>query len=389
LCGKEFAIRILVLNYEFPPVGGGGGRVSEDLCRVFAARGHCVRVLTSHVMQLPRKEWRDGYEVLRIPVGRNSCDRCTPVEMASFVGLASGRVLYDAVRWKPDIIHVHFAVPTGPLAWLARRLTGVPYVLTAHLGDVPGGCPEQTDRLFRVVKPFTVPVWRSAAHITAVSEFTRRLAETAYGLPVETVLNGVNLDTCRPNLSLSGPTRRLIFAGRFTTQKNVLFLIDLLSRVRDLNCTLDMFGDGPLNSAVRARVNEYGLSERVRLHGWVPPEQVEQAMSASDVLVLPSLSEGLSVVGIRALAFGLAILASNVGGNLGLVRAQDNGFLCPVNDFAAFESRLRWMFAEDERLLRMKKASRELAQDFDLPRIVRRYEEIFTSVVAARRKTAA
>jgi len=359
------------------------------LCRELARRGHQVRVLTSHVAKLPRKESRDGFEVIRVPVGRADRDRCTPAEMASFVGMASGRVLYDAVFWKPDVVHVHFAVPTGPLAWLAHRLTGVPYVLTAHLGDVPGGVPEQTDHLFRVVKPFTIPIWRGAAHVTAVSEFTRRLAEQAYAMPVETVFNGVDLDTCKPNLALAGPTRRLIFAGRFSSQKNVLFLIDLVARVRDLPWTLDMFGDGPLKNAVAARVREHGLGDRVRLHGWVPPERVEEGMGASDVLLLPSLSEGLSVVGIRALAFGLGILASDVGGNLDLVRAERNGFLCPLNDPDAFASRLRWMLVDDQRLLRIKSASRELAAEFDLQRIVTRYEEIFASVANTRRAAAA
>ena len=272
---------------------------------------------------------------------------------------------------------------------MACRLTGVPYVLTAHLGDVPGGVPEQTDHLFRMVKPFTVPIWRGAAHITAVSEFTRRLAVQAYGLPVETVYNGVDLDVCKPNLTLPRPTRRLLFAGRFSIQKNVLFLIDLVARVRDLPWTLDMFGDGPLRSAVATRVKEHGLADRIKLHGWVPPEHVDQAMSSSDVLLLPSLSEGLSVVGIRALAFGLAILASDVGGNLDLVRADQNGFLCPLHEPDTFEARLRWMLADNERLSRLKGASRAWAQEFDLQRIVRRYEEIFTAVSNARRAAAA
>jgi len=376
------------MNYEFPPVGGGGGRVAEDLCRGLAARGHTVRVLTSYVAGLARRETRHGYEICRTPALRRRRDQCTPPEMAAFVGLGAGRALHDAVVWRPDVVHAYFAVPTGALAWLVRRCCGVPYVLTAHLGDVPGGVPEQTDRMFRVVKPFTVPIWRAAAAITAVSEFTRRLAEEAYGLSVETVFNGVNLDVCRPGPAQPPATRRLLFAGRFSVQKNVLFLIDLLARLRDLPWTLDMLGDGPLRGALEARVREHGLGGRIRLRGWVAPEEVERLMVHSDMLLLPSLSEGLSVVGIRALAFGLAVLASDVGGNLDLVEQGVNGYLCPVSDLDSFEQHYRAMTATDERLAALKRASRARAAAFDLNTIVSRYEAIFAGVCRRRRAAA-
>ena len=74
----------------------------------------------------------------------------------------------------------------------------------------------------------------------------------------------------------------------------------------------------------------------VFFHGWVTSSQVQAAMERSDILVLPSLSEGLPVVGMQALAAGLAILGSDVGGISDVVQPGENGFLVPVNDPAAF-----------------------------------------------------
>jgi hypothetical protein len=76
------------------------------------------------------------------------------------------------------VIHAHFAVPTGALAFPVSRLTGIPYVLTAHLGDVPGGVPEQTAHLFRLVNPLARILWKSAARVTAVSSFVAGLARS-------------------------------------------------------------------------------------------------------------------------------------------------------------------------------------------------------------------
>ena len=185
------SLRILVLCYELPPVGGGGGRIALDVARGLVGRGHSVRVLTSHVAGLARQETIEGVSVRRAFAARRRADRCSVPEMAGYVAMHIAPALHEIGTFKPDVVHVHFAVPTGAVAWAATRLRSVPYLLTAHLGDVPGGTPEQTERLFRFVKPFTVPIWRSAAGVTAVSEFVARCAENAYGMMPVVIPNGI------------------------------------------------------------------------------------------------------------------------------------------------------------------------------------------------------
>lgn len=158
-------MRILVLIYEFPPVGGGGGRVAEDICRGLAKRGHELVVLTSHYKGLPRLEPRDGMLIRRIPVGRRVPFKAHFLDMFGYVMIGFFAGLGIILRWKPDVMHVHFAVPSGALALPLAWLTGVPYVLTAHLGDVPGGVPDKTERWFRWIFPLTPPIWKRAAHV--------------------------------------------------------------------------------------------------------------------------------------------------------------------------------------------------------------------------------
>ena len=78
-------MKILVLNYEFPPVGGGGGKVAEDICRMLAQKGHQVRVQTSHVKGLPKHEQRDGYDVFRSFSFRRHLDHCSVYEMGAYL----------------------------------------------------------------------------------------------------------------------------------------------------------------------------------------------------------------------------------------------------------------------------------------------------------------
>ncbi|MCE5333057.1 MAG: glycosyltransferase family 4 protein [Desulfobacteraceae bacterium] len=379
------AMRILVLNYEFPPIGGGGGKFSEDLCRALAGMGHEIRVQTVRFGDLPATERKSGYTVHRSRSGRIRPHTCSVPEMAGFLLANLLPALRLARSWKPRVMHVHFAVPTGVLGWIIHRATGIPYVLSTQLGDVPGGVPEQTDHLFRWVKPFTVPIWRDAASVTAPSEYIRTLARSAYRVPVEVVRNGMDISEIPQSPPAAHNPVRLVFAGRFSAQKNLLFLIGLLKRAEDLSWEMDMLGDGPMMGAVRLATDRAGLHGRVRLRGWVSPERVDELLGRSDILIMPSHSEGLSVVGVRALAAGLAILGSDIGGFSDLVTDGENGYLRSARDLGAFEAAFREMLRSGGELARMKSESRRLAKNFNLPGIAGRVEELLSEAAGSRR----
>ncbi|MCE5244742.1 MAG: glycosyltransferase [Syntrophobacteraceae bacterium] len=367
-------MRILTLNYEFPPVGGGGGRFCRDLCGELARLGHEIRVQTVHFRGLPRLETSCGYAVYRNRSLRRRPHTCSVPEMAAFLAANLLPSFRHALTWKPGVIHAHFAVPTGVLGWLLHRATGIPYIVSTQLGDVPGAIPHQTDRLFRWVKPFTRPIWKDAAVVTAPSEHIRLLAERAYDVPVKVLPNGVDLSKIRANPATNVPPR-LVFAGRFNSQKNLAFLLDVLSGVTDLDWRLEMVGDGPEMDLLRGRANDHGFEERVRFHGWQPQEVVESIVGRSDILVMPSLSEGLPIVGLISLASGLAVVGSDVGGIAELVEEGRNGFLCRAGDAGAFENALRECLQPGGRLGRMKEESRRLASRYDIASVARSFEE--------------
>jgi len=305
---------------------------------------------------------------------------CSVWEMAAYLVTNLVPALRQAVIWRPDLIHAHFAVPTGVLAWAVHFFTGTPYVLTVQLGDVPGALPEQTDHLFRVVKPFTLPIWRRAAAVVAVSRHIRDIALNSYSVPIDIIPNAVDLRQWSPGpVTLSRP-KRLVFAGRFNPQKNLFFLINVLTRIVDLDWHLDMLGDGVLMDSLRREIKERGLQGRITLHGWVEPDSVERIMGRSDILVLPSISEGLPLVGTMALGLGLAIIGSRVGGITDIVEDGGNGYLFAVNDLDAFERALRVLLESDDLLKTMKEMSRKMAGDFDLENVATRYEEIYERV---------
>ena len=375
-------MRILVLSYEYPPVGGGGGRAAQDLCQVLAKRGYELRVLTAHLKGLPRQEALQGVQIIRVPSLRRLAYKAGLLPMSGYViaGLWAG--LHLTKEWKPDLIHVHFAVPSGALAWALHRVRRIPYVLTAHLGDVPGGVPEKTDRWFRWLYPFTPPIWKDAARVAAVSEHTRQLAQTLYPVEIQVIPNGVDLASLDPGTIQPGSPPQIVFVGRFMPQKNPLQVVRTLATIKDLSWKCLMIGDGPLRSEVERTIADYGLQERIHLTGWIRPEEVVAHYRESDILFMPSLSEGLPVSGVQALAMGLAILASRVGGWVDLVTDQSNGYLVATGDGEKYTSFLRSLLCDPLLLRHFRLESRQKAKQFDLAAIADQYSALYEGIAS-------
>lgn len=374
-------MRILTVIYEFPPIGGGGGRAAYDICSELATRGHDVTVLTAHMDGLPLEESQEGFRVVRISSRRTEAFAASFEAMLFYIlaGLLPGLKLIRKSR--PDVIHTHFAVPSGALAWILSVLTNTPYILTAHLGDVPGGVPSKTARWFRWLKPFTMPIWKRAKRVAAVSEFTRQLALQHYPVEIRVIPNGADFTHVVTDKVEVNTPPRIVFAGRFVSQKNPLAIVRALSMLKDLDWACSMLGDGPMFDEVKAEIEKRGMSERFRLTGWVTPADVLDEFSRSDILFMPSFSEGLPVVGVDALMKGLAIVASRIGGFLDLVDQDSNGCLVEVENEAGFASALRGLLTDSDRLLRFRLASLEKAKDFEIGKIVDQYEGMMKEVM--------
>lgn len=372
-------MRILILNYEHPPIGGGGGRLAAKVGAGLVRRGHHIRVLTAGMKHLPLESVEQGMEVRRLRAFRRREDTCSVPEMAFWVLAAIPALISEIRRWKPDVLHVHFAVPTGAVAWLASKVTGVPYVLTAHLGDVPGGVPEQTGNLFRWIQPLTVPIWRDAAATTAVSSFVAALVQRAYGvygIIPRVILNGID-PVPVPVLEAHHPPR-LLMVGRMSLQKNPLLAIRALALIKELSWQCTMIGDGPLLSEVREEAYRQGISERVDFKGWVTAAGVSDCMRQADILLIPSLSEGLPMVAVEALSRGMAIVGSRIGGLTDVTCESDeqqNARLFVLAEGPESMAEALTKFLQDpQSLLRAKEASLALASRFDLSKVLDDYE---------------
>ena len=372
-------MKILVLSHEYPPIGGGGGRVVQELSQGLADLGHQIHLLTAHYAEQPKMEQYENLTIERLPSWRTEPFRADIKAMGAYVLKSYLRGLKVIRNFRPDLIHAHFAVPAGVSAFLLSKATGIPYMITAHGGDVPGGAPEKTARWFRFILPFSKLVWREAAAIAAVSAQTRDLALEHYRADIRVISNGINTQEMKPlDLGVHSPPR-ILFIGRFSPEKNATAVPKILAELNHLSWECEMLGDGPDMNQVRQLIDEKSLSDRIQLIGWVDPIRVKEHLANSDILLMPSLREGMPMAALQALSMGLALLLPDKGSCPDLI--EDNGFLIEPGDLHAYTSYLEKLLTDKDLLAIFKTNSRSLSDKFDIHQTVDAYEKLIGSII--------
>jgi glycosyltransferase involved in cell wall biosynthesis len=326
-------LQVLLINYEFPPVGAGAGNATAHIARYLAESGVDVRVLTSSYANLSKRERRDGYTVLRAPAIRRRIDQCTPPEMLSFIGGAAVLASVLCARWRPDAACAFFGIPSGPVALLLRKLFAIPYLVSLRGGDVPGFMGEELARLHTIARPVTLPVWKFSSGLIANSPGLLALARQSWSAaPIQLIPNGVDVETfCPPDRARPSSPLRLLTVGRLARQKGVIHLLQALAASRAPMC-LRVVGDGPERARLQRAAEDLGVAGRVEFTGWVQRPGLPEHYRWADAFVLPSLDEGMPNAVLEALASGLPVIGTDVSGTRDLIDEGVNGYLVPAAD---------------------------------------------------------
>lgn len=287
-------------------------------------------------------------------------------------------------RERYDVVHVHWPLPLALLGWAAARASHASRVTLFYGVEL-----RLVARAFPALRGFLRWAIRSSQRVVAISRYTAREVQAlAPGCDVEVIPYTYELPEARriSRRHEGGPT--ILFVGRLVERKGVPVLVDALAELRrSIQARLVIVGDGPERAAVERRAAERGVRDAIEVRGRVSDDGLRAAYAESDVFVLPAIvdsrgdTEGLGVVLLEAMNFGVPVVGSAVGGILDVVVPEESGLLVPPGDAEALAAALRRLLTDGALAARLGEAGRRRVQThFSWDTIVARWLSVYRRV---------
>lgn len=369
-------MKILILNYEFPPLGGGAGPVSHEVAKGYVTRGYTVDVVTMSYRGLAKFETVDGVNVFRVPSLRSKKEICRLHEMLSYV-ISATRFLHKRLKHVHyDISHSHFLIPTGIISLWAKKKFGLEYIITAHGSDVPGYNPDRFTVSHMFTKPILNAVCANAKAIIAPSHFLRELIlKSVTGIENKLLLipNGIDSNTFLPRKKQN----IIVSTGRLLPRKGFQYLIEAVSG-EDIGYEVHICGDGPMMPRLREMAK---LSKtKIVFHGWLnsDSEEYKDLLGSAAIYCLCSLRENSSVALLEGMSAGCAVVTTNVSGCKETI--GDAGVMVPPQDARALTTALTGLINNPSaRAAYQHKARDRAIKCFDWNEISNRHDRLLAS----------
>jgi glycosyltransferase involved in cell wall biosynthesis len=335
-----------MVNYEYPPLGGGGGVCCRQLAEALVPK-HDVTVLTSQFTGQQSSEIIQNVNICRVPVMmRSDLNAASLASMVSFLpsSLLSGLRTLNLKSF--EIIHSFFAIPSAPSGLLIAKALNKPHILSLMGGDVYDPSkklsPHNTPVLHAVVKN----AMNMSDRVVALSSDIRDRAYHHYRPSTDIDLIPLGIPQPfydkkpREAFGLDNDDIVLITIGRLVTRKAVHELISMLDTIQDPHVKLVVIGDGPERQHLENMAGRLGLADRVIFAGFVSDEEKFQLLDISDCYVSTSEHEGFGIVFLEAMVCGLPVICYDEGGQVDFLKNDITGYVVSLGNVTDFRNRL-------------------------------------------------
>lgn len=385
-------MKICLVPTMFPKYKGDYyGSFVFDEARMLVEKGIEVHIVTQHNHGIPYEEVMEGICVHRFKW----------LEPEEFKALVHFKGLMDYFRlitylislffnlivtirkYDIDIIHAHSVVPTGFIAVIVAKIMKKPVFITVHGMDVTNF---EDSPFFKMLIKFSLNRCNKAL---AVSEdLARKMRLLSNQNNIIVLRNAVDLNRFKPlknenlrkHYKIKGENTLVLFVGYLDTFKGIFELVDAFYEVNkeNKNAMLMMVGEGPKENELKKKVSNLGLERSVIFMGNLKPKEIHHYYQAADIFVLPSHTEGLPLVIIEAMACGLPVVATNVGGIPELITEGFNGFLIPPKNKEKLIKTLT-ILINDKKLRKKisKKSVEKIEYDFNINKKIIKLIELY------------
>jgi len=372
-----------MLNYEFPPIGGGAANAHLQLLNQYANHPEMqVDVLTSAPSPgRVQEQFAPNITLYKVGLHKKQLLYWRKSEVLEWLFKANGdyrRLIRDNDY---DLAHAFFGFPTGWLCYRFRQK--LPYIISLRGSDVPGN-NQRLARDYRLLAGVFRRIWSHAAVVVANSAGLQGLANRFMpDLEIQVIPNGVDTDRFYPapqtNLT---PPLKLLTVGRLIHTKQVDVLISTVKELekRNIHAILSIAGDGNLTHQLKQQALDLGLSDRINFLGRVAPDDIPALYRQNHLFITSSLHEGMSNATLEAMASGLPVITSNCEGVEELIK--DNGIIVEPRTPDAFAQAVADLVQDPQLYQAMAQNSAKRAKTFSWSAVATQYIETYKKVQA-------
>jgi glycosyltransferase involved in cell wall biosynthesis len=375
-------MKILMLNYEFPPIGGGAAKANLCLLRQYAGSDDLhIDVLTSAPEPgFMSEKFSENITIHKVGIHKKDLHFWRRVEVIEWL-IKAGNYYRRLLRQnKYDLAHAFFGFPTGWLCY--RNAEKLPYIISLRGSDVPG----QHARLqhdYKILAPVFAAIWRKASALVACSEGLKQRAQIFMpSASIDVIPNGVEMDRFFPvETSEKSKVLRMITVGRLSVTKRIEILIDTVEILHRTACKihLTIVGGGKTERQLRKNVAERELTDVIKITGRIDSEKMPELYRRNDIFISASMLEGMSNAMLEAMASGLPIVSTRCEGLDELI--ADNGIIIEQSDAASIAVAIKTIADDGNKYVAMRRAARKQAEIFTWKSSANQYIEIYNNVI--------
>lgn len=389
-------MKILFLNYEYPPLGGGAANATECILQEFIKIPDLeLDLVTSSVDEKYHLEKKgEKIRIHKLPIGKNTenlhFQSQKDLLVYSWRAYNFSRKLINIARKSAmpyHLTHSFFTVPCGFLSLLFKLQFKLPYIISLRGSDVP----YYSDRfvfLYKLITPIIKLIWNNADQVISNSAGLRDLAlKSSSKQKIEIIYNGIDIDYFEPKIKgeeqeQEQEQEKFIItpgASRVTDRKGLNYLIEAVAKLvpKYPQIYLKIMGDGNAREKLEQLVKHLKLEKHCEFVGIIPHEKVLTYYQEANLFVLPSLNEGMSNAMLEALAVGLPLISTNTGGASELVLNEKNGFIVKFKDSQDIANKIEKLILDVTLRKEMASVSRELSEKMSWENIAKKYFEVY------------
>ncbi|MEO6695784.1 MAG: N-acetyl-alpha-D-glucosaminyl L-malate synthase BshA [Ignavibacteria bacterium] len=371
------------------PTYGGSGVIATELGKALALRGHEIHFI-SYAMPTRLNGFIDNIFYHEVEINNY------PLFEFPLYSIALASKMVEVTKfYELDLLHAHYAIPHATSAYLAREIlksennsaSGIKFITTLH----------GTDITLTGLEPSFLPTMKFSIEksdgVTAVSKFLKDKTQQQYKINknIEVIPNFIDIQkykrendektTCFKKNFAPNDEKILIHTSNFRPLKRVLDVIKIFNEVKKkVESKLILVGDGPDRGECERYSREIGIFEEIKFMG--KQDALVEILSVADIFIIPSQSESFGLSALEAMACGVPVISSSVGGLPELNLHGETGYIAEIGDVERMAKYTIELLTNQKRYDILAKNARKRAEEFSEDNIVPMYEKFYEEILA-------